>query len=194
MLPGDLPLKNGCHYTYDRHTLALRCGLPTLELPLIWKLELEGLRFDPNAPLVLLVDLPAGFAYQQLEMRAFRQARVIVVTHNPCPAYWENLWDLQPAGLLVAEQLEAGLMVALHQVVRGGRYRRVSAASSSLTVAERALLHRVACGWNNQRIARDLHVEDKTVRNTLTHVYRKIGVANRVQAALYYWGCVELCR
>ncbi len=103
MLPGDLPLKNGCHYSSDRYTLALRCGLPTLELPLIWKLELEGLRFDPYAPLVLLVDLPAGFAYQQLEMRAFRQARVIVVTHNPCPAYWENLWDLQPAGLLVAE-------------------------------------------------------------------------------------------
>ena len=85
-------------------------------------------------------------------------------------------------------------MMALHQVVRGDRYRRVSAANSSFTAAERALLHRVACGWNNQRIARDLHVEDKTVRNTLTHVYRKIGVASRVQAALYYWGRVELCR
>lgn len=177
-----------------QYTFTLRCGLPALEMPLIRKLEAEGLRLDPNAPLLLLFDVPCGFAFQQLALRAFGQARVIVVTHNPCPDYWEDLWDLQPAGLLAAEQIEAGLKEVLGQVARGGRYRRMPPTRSSLTLAERALLHRVACGWNNHRIARDLHVEDKTVRNSLTRVYSKVGVSNRVQAALYYWGRMELCR
>ncbi len=165
-----------------------------LEAPLIWKLEAKGLQFDPHAPLLLLFDVPRGFAFQQLERRDFGQAQVIVATHNPCPDYWEDLWDLQPAGLLAAELIEAGLKEVLDQVARGGRYRRMPPTRSSLTLAERALLHRVACGWNNQRIARDLHVEDKTVRNSLTRVYGKVGVSNRVQAALYYWGRVELCQ
>ncbi len=177
-----------------RYTFTLRCGLPVCEGPLIWKLEAQGLQFDPNAPLLLLFDVPCGFAFQQLAMRQFGQAQVIVATHNPCPDYWEDLWDLQPAGLLVADQIGAGLIEVLSQVARGGRHRRVPPTRSSLTVSERALLHRVACGWDNQRIARDLHVEDKTVRNSLTRVYGKVGVSNRVQAALYYWGRMELCR
>ena len=177
-----------------RYAFTLRCGLPALEGPLIWKLESQGLQVDPHAPLLLLFDVPCGFAFQQLARRDFGQAQAIVVTHNPCPDYWEDLWDLQPAGLLIADQLEAGLMEVLDQVARGGRHRRVPPARSFLTLTERALLHRVACGWDNHRIARDLHVEDKTVRNSLTRVYGKVGVSNRVQAALYYWGRVELCR
>ena len=177
-----------------RHAFTLRCGLPALEVPLIRNLEAEGLRLDPNAPLLLLFDVPCGFAFQQLAMREFEQAQVIVVTHNPCPDYWEDLWDLQPAGLLVAEQIGAGLMEVLDQVARGGRYRRMPPTRSSLTFSERAVLHRVACGWNNHRIARDLHVEAKTVRNSLTRIYDKVGVSNRVQAALYYWGRAAFCR
>ncbi len=177
-----------------RYTFTLRCGLPALEVALIWKLEGEGLRLDPDAPLLLLFDIPCGFAFQQLAMREFGQAQVIVVTSNPCPDYSEDLWDLQPAGLLAAEQIDRGLMEVLDQVARGGRYRRMPPTRSSLTFTERALLQRVACGWDNHRIAEDLHVEDKTVRNSLTRVYGKVGVSNRVQAALYYWGRAEFCQ
>ncbi len=169
-----------------RYAFALRCGLPALEVPLIWKLESQGLQLDPHASLLLLFDVPCGFAFQQLARRDFGRDQVVVVTHNPCPDYWEDLWDLQPAGLLVADQVEAGLIEVLDQVARGGRHRRVPPTRSFLTLSERALLHRVACGWDNQRIARDLHLEDKTVRNSLTRVYGKVGVSIRVQAALYY--------
>ena len=177
-----------------RYTFSLRCGLPALEVPLIWKLEADGLQHDPNASLLLLFDFPIGFAFQQLTRRDFGQAQTIVVTHNACPDYWEDLWDLQPAGLVVTDHMGGGLLEVLEQIALGGRHRRMPAVRSSLTLSERALLHRVACGWDNQRIARDLHVEDKTVRNSLTRVYDKVGVSNRVQAALYYWGRMEPCR
>ena len=42
--------------------------------------------------------------------------------------------------------------------------------------------------WDNARIASQLQVEDKTIRNTLTRVYTKLGVTNCVAAARYYWG------
>lgn len=156
--------------------------------------RIGGTELGPNAPLLLLFDLPCGFAFQQLAMPELGQGQVVVVTHNACPDYWEDLWDMQPAGLLVAEQTDTRLMEVLDQVARGGRPRHTPPAQSSLTVSERALLQRVACGWNNRRIARDLHVEDKTVRNSLTRVYGKVGVSNRVQAALYYWGSTKFCR
>ncbi|MGK5683431.1 response regulator transcription factor [Actinoplanes sp. URMC 104] len=53
-----------------------------------------------------------------------------------------------------------------------------------LTVREREVLQRLAGGDTNARIARHLGVTEKTVRNQLTAVFAKLGVADRIQAAL----------
>ena len=55
---------------------------------------------------------------------------------------------------------------------------------NQLTNREREVLERLAAGDNNARIARHLGVTEKTVRNQLTVVFTKIGVTDRVQAAL----------
>jgi DNA-binding CsgD family transcriptional regulator len=54
---------------------------------------------------------------------------------------------------------------------------------SALTGAERRVLDEVARGLTNQQIARHLQVSAKTVANHLYHVYRKLGVASRTEAA-----------
>jgi two-component system nitrate/nitrite response regulator NarL len=53
-----------------------------------------------------------------------------------------------------------------------------------LTAREREILARLAVGDSNARIARHLGLSEKTVRNQLTVVFSKLGVADRVQAAL----------
>lgn len=53
-----------------------------------------------------------------------------------------------------------------------------------LTDRERDILSRLACGDSNARIARHLGLSEKTVRNQLSSVFTKLGVADRVQAAL----------
>jgi DNA-binding NarL/FixJ family response regulator len=54
-----------------------------------------------------------------------------------------------------------------------------------LTEREREVLGRLARGWSNRRIADDLRVAEITVRTHVSHVLGKLGVANRVEAALH---------
>lgn len=53
-----------------------------------------------------------------------------------------------------------------------------------LTARERTLLARLALGDSNAQIARHLGLGEKTVRNQLSIVFSKLGVVDRVQAAL----------
>lgn len=43
-------------------------------------------------------------------------------------------------------------------------------------------------GLENKRIACELHVTEGTVKNGLGRIYLKLGLTNRTQLALYYWG------
>jgi len=69
--------------------------------------------------------------------------------------------------------------------------RRVSDAPAAhdelalLTAREREILDLVAGGANNQAIADQLFISEKTVRNHLTAIFDKIGVSSRSQAIVF---------
>lgn len=52
-----------------------------------------------------------------------------------------------------------------------------------LTPRENEILKLIIRGWPNQRIARHLVISEITVKNHLGHIFRKLGVTNRTQAA-----------
>ncbi len=54
-----------------------------------------------------------------------------------------------------------------------------------LTEREIEVLKQVATGQSNKDIAKALYISEKTVKNHLTNIFQKIGVADRTQAALY---------
>lgn len=54
-----------------------------------------------------------------------------------------------------------------------------------LTDREQDILRLVAQGHDNQAIANELHLSEKTVRNRLSVIFEKLHVNNRTQAALY---------
>lgn len=56
---------------------------------------------------------------------------------------------------------------------------------SPLTDREQDILRLVAQGHDNQEIANQLHLSEKTVRNRLSIIFDKLHVNNRTQAALY---------
>jgi pimeloyl-ACP methyl ester carboxylesterase len=60
--------------------------------------------------------------------------------------------------------------------------RRIGSDVPTLTARERAILALLREGLDNAAIGRRLHLSDKTVRNHLSNVYRKLGVASRTQA------------
>lgn len=71
--------------------------------------------------------------------------------------------------------------VALMQMARGG----VKDQLAELTDRELEVLRLVGKGANNSEIARTLFISEKTAKNHLTHIFEKIGVSDRTQAALF---------
>lgn len=57
-----------------------------------------------------------------------------------------------------------------------------SACLAQLTPAETRVLDLIAAGWNNDRIAHQLNITPKTVRNHVTHIFSKLGVEDRAAA------------
>lgn len=54
-----------------------------------------------------------------------------------------------------------------------------------LTKQERIVLAFVAKGWRNARIASELYISPRTVETHLYHIFDKLGVSTRTEAALY---------
>jgi len=56
---------------------------------------------------------------------------------------------------------------------------------SQLTEQERAVLALLASGERNARIADELSISIRTVENHMYHIFHKLGVSSRIEAALY---------
>jgi DNA-binding NarL/FixJ family response regulator len=63
--------------------------------------------------------------------------------------------------------------------------RPAAETMEALTQQEGEVLRRLARGWSNRRIAGDLGVADSTVRTHVSRILGKLGVSNRVEAALH---------
>jgi two-component system, NarL family, response regulator LiaR len=82
-------------------------------------------------------------------------------------------------------------------------FRRLSQAAgererpAQLTAAEMEVLRRVAQGADNQTIAEQLSLSERTVANRLSTIYEKLHVNNRTQAALEAvrrgWAALDGC-
>ena len=54
-----------------------------------------------------------------------------------------------------------------------------------LTYQEQRVLAMVAKGFRNSKIAAELVISPRTVENHLYHIFDKLGVSSRTQAAIY---------
>jgi DNA-binding CsgD family transcriptional regulator len=63
--------------------------------------------------------------------------------------------------------------------------REASGLPDGLTIREAEVLRLVAGGLTNREVARALFLSERTVTNHLTHIFGKIGVANRAGATAY---------
>ncbi|MDN5375571.1 MAG: hypothetical protein PWQ39_611 [Thermacetogenium sp.] len=105
------------------------------------------------------------------------------------------LKDVEPAELIKAIRSVMEGVPAFHPVVTGrllSEYQRLSAAPAdeedgiaALTAREKEVLALIARGESNRNIARRLFISEKTVKNHITSIFRKLKVEDRTQAAIY---------
>jgi HD-GYP domain-containing protein (c-di-GMP phosphodiesterase class II) len=131
----------------------------------------NGLRADAISPAARI--LGAADVYN-----ALRQPR----PHRPA-------FDAGEAERTIREEVRAGRLdgIAVQAVLKaaGHRPRRRAGLPSGLTAREAEVLVRLGQGKSNPEIAAELHVSRKTVSTHLEHIYAKLGVKTRTEAALF---------
>ena len=124
--------------------------------------------------------------------------------------------DLKVNGYILKESAGSTLTDAIRHVYSGGNYidqtltkhvfniiNEPSVAKEStskpempdpfslLTEREKEILSYISKGCSNKEIASKLFLSEKTIRNTITSIFKKLYVKDRVQAAIYVLNCTS---
>ena len=121
--------------------------------------------------------------------------RVLLLVSALAPADLSELMGLSPEGVLVRSAGAEELRDAVARLLEGERVvapalvgavmdglQAGDAEAGPLTTKELEVLARLAEGRTNQQIAEVLFVTPATVKTHLSHIYAKLGVANRQEA------------
>ena len=155
-------------------------------------------------PDVVLLDLRMpeldGLACIDALKRSWSDLKVIVLSASSEPERIQAAFNRGADGYIVKNVNPADLPAALRQALEGTVYHPVaapaeaaSAKPSGLTERETSILKAVGRGLSNGAIAKEFWVTEQTVKFHLTNIYRKLGLANRTEAARYAYerGIVE---
>ena len=160
-------------------------------------------RADPD---VVLLDLrmPKMDGLQCLEQLRTRHPdiKVVILSVFADEEHIRMALSRGASGYIVKTVNPRDLPSAIRQAVDGTVFHAVGmpevtedseARAAGLTEREVSILKAVALGLSNQAIGKELWVTEQTVKFHLTNIYRKLGVANRTEAARYAYqhGLVE---
>jgi DNA-binding NarL/FixJ family response regulator len=106
---------------------------------------------------------------------AYRSAPEILTALTPIAAEYDTLSGVFERACDIRTATRAGLRLAL---------TRSPTATSTLTPRELEVAALLTRGLSNNQIGRTLFISEKTVKAHLRHVYEKLGVKSRTEAAL----------
>jgi DNA-binding NarL/FixJ family response regulator len=160
-------------------------------------------------PDAVLVDESAGsqmvMAWAREIRAAMAETKIVLLIRDVDPTF---IAEAEAAGVdaaIAKTATPASVGMLVREVVAGHVFRFApappEAASAKceagvLTARELEILEYVAAGCSNGRIASELWVTEQTVKFHLSNVYRKLGLANRTEAAhfAYQNGLVSATR
>lgn len=160
-------------------------------------------RIDELNPDVLLLDIsmPKMNGLRVLEElhRRKRRPKVLVLTIYNEAEYLSRAMEIGAQGYVLKDSESVILKRAIFTVYRGETYidktmlpvwndtvKNVkSVPEEKLTRRELEVLKLLSEGLYNKEIAYKLSISEKTVKNHVSNIFRKIGVFDRTQAAVY---------
>jgi len=168
----------------------------------------EALRLvEALQPDVLLLDcrLPGldGVAVAAVVRARGLPARVLALSAYDDDLYVSGMLGAGAAGYLLKEEALETVAAAVRAVANGQEWysqavmARVAAwargetpttaIATGLTGRELEVLRLLAKGWDNLRIAEELHLSEGTVKNHVTSIYDKLNVHSRAEAVAWAW-------
>lgn len=165
----------------------------------------RGLATDPD---ILIMDPQQrdndGFeTIRLLKERGFK-GKIILLLENICNERYMEASKINIEGYVLKTASPEKLLYSIKEVNRGMQYvdeevknelkysdeclkisRMENERVDSLSQREYDILKLVASGLSNKSIAEQLFISEKTVKNHLTQIFRKLEVSDRVQATLF---------
>lgn len=165
----------------------------------------KGLELNPD---ILIIDPDLsdvdGFEYiRMLKERGFK-GKILLLLNNICSEVYTQATKIKMDGYLLKSATPDELISATNDVLKGKIYidgeidkvlqksmdcikqdKTESLKVDELSHREYDILKLVASGYSNKAIAGQLFISEKTVKNHLTQIFRKLDVNDRVQATLF---------
>ena len=155
----------------------------------------QVLLLDINMPKMNGIEVLEEIKRQKLDVKV-----LILTVHNEVE-YLLKAVDIGVDGYILKESESAVLKKAINMVVNGESYiqpklipllnNRLMARDSDkdkvelLTQRELEVLTQVASGMINKEIATSLCISERTVKNHISNIFKKIEVSDRTQAAVF---------
>lgn len=166
---------------------------------------LKKLNAEKNLPDVLLLDINMpnknGIEVLKELKDLFINIKVIFLTVHNEVNYLMKAMDIGADGYVLKDSDSAELKKAISRVMKGSSYIQpalITAFNSELvkrdadtekinelTDRELEVLKLVAGGSINKEIASILDISERTVKNHVSNIFKKIGVTDRTQAAVF---------
>lgn len=132
------------------------------------------------------------------------ESKVIILTIHDDKEYLYETLNIGANGYVLKDADSDSLVKAINDVMDGKSYIQPSIANllvseirskenksedeikiEALTKREYEVLTLIAEGLNNKEIAARLFISEKTVKNHVSNIFRKIDVSDRIQAAIF---------
>ena len=154
---------------------------------------------DPDV-ILLDINMPNMNGLEALEKirQKDKNIKVLILTIHNEIEYLMKAVEIGINGYVLKDSESSVLKKAIFSVYEGESYIEPSltpilknkiierkAANEVLTKREIEVLKLLAEGLFNKEIAYNLSISEKTVKNHVSNIFRKIGVADRTQAAVY---------
>ncbi len=165
-------------------------------LPLVKRTQPDVVMLDLRMPQV------DGLVCLDQIKRRHPETKVIVLSVSADRSLIDNVLKRGASAYIVKSVNPVDLPAVIRQAVEETVYTAIglpddlssrAAKAAGLTERELAILTALARGMSNAAIAKQLWVAQQTVKFHLTNIYRKLGVANRTEAARYAYqqGLIE---
>lgn len=164
---------------------------------------LEKLKICTPDVLLLDINMPRknGLEVMQTLKSSKSKIKVLVLTVHNEVEYLMKAVDIGVDGYILKDSESAELKKAIFSIVEGENYIQPSLIPSlnskmieknrdegkieSLTKRELEVLKLLAVGMYNKEVAEKLNISERTVKNHVSNIFKKIEVTDRTQAAVF---------